>query len=82
MTQTEKAAEKILAFLRAQKARGAAYADFSPEDVGQLIGKRNHRLCADALALAAKRVPAGRIPGGRPEELRFHLGPCLKTRGV
>lgn len=73
MTQTEKVAEKILAFLRAQKSRGAAYADFGPEDVAQLIGKRNHKLCMDALEFAAKRVPAGRVPGGRPEELRFHL---------
>lgn len=73
MTQTEKTAEKILTFLRAQKSRGAEYADFGPDDVGQLIGRRNHKLCVDALALAAKHVPATRVPGGRAEELRFHL---------
>lgn len=73
MTQTEKTAEKILTFLRAQKARGAEYADFGPGDVSQLIGKRNHKLCVDALELAAKHVPAGRVPGGRPDELRFQL---------
>lgn len=73
MTQTEKTAEKILAFLRTQKSRGAEYADFSPDDVSQLIGKRNHKLCVDALELAAKRVSAASVPGGRPEELRFYL---------
>lgn len=73
MTQTEKTAEKILAFLRAQKSRGASHADLGPDDVAQLIGRRNHRLCADALELAARRIPSGPVPGGRAEELRFRL---------
>lgn len=86
MTQTDKIAEKIAAFLTAQQGRGVAYVDLTANDVGELAGiPRKHELCVDAMEKAAERFHTEVLHPLRsrkaPGEIRFFLrNPAEKSR--
>ncbi|MEG1657417.1 MAG: hypothetical protein RR288_00015 [Oscillibacter sp.] len=79
MTQTEKFAGKLSAFLKAQQAKGVPYVDLTAGDLGRLLGVFNKTpLCVAAMKQVAGKFKAQvlhDVPNGTgiSFEIRYYL---------
>jgi len=79
MTQTEKIAQKIDAFLRAQQLKGIKTVDLTALEVSKLVGISNRMpMCVSAMKLTAahyKTEILHDVPSGKSStvEIRYYL---------